>query len=555
MAITSFFNDIEFYNENNKESIYSEEVINTLFFMIENKTELLYKYNILRERAKFLKVLKQFDNAVNAFFTNNQDYISNAGIEIWNLPLHMQKNNRPEEFPCECLPDVIKNYIKNIAEYVQVAPDMPAICVLSVLSLCIQGKAVISHMNTSHTESLNLYTAVIAKPAERKSGVYSILTEPVIQYEINKNNQLKVQIERYNDTKSLLENQIEKHKKKGDLKALNDARDELNKLKPIFPIKLNLNDVTAEALAVIMQENNEKMALLSDEGGLFDVIAGRYSNGIPNMDLYLKAYDGSPVSILRRSGYTNLYKPFLTMGFLVQQSVLDSILHNSSFTGRGFMQRFLYSFPSSKVGKRNALGKPLDENLKKDYCELITRLLNIDYKSEIPVIKMNDKACIMFSDFFDRVEKALAPSGELSEPAELLEWGGKLCGKVLRIAGIFHMCEHSPNELLDELTISRAIKAGEYFINHAKQIFTLESCKNAEDAGYVIAKFKEKDISEITVRELFNLCRARFKTVDQLKNVLDILSDNQYIKMMESLSNTSGRKSIKIKVNPLLKIK
>ena len=50
-----------------------------------------------------------------------------------------------------------------------------------------------------------------------------------------------------------------------------------------------------------MAANNERMSILSDESGIFDILAGRYSNGVPNLDLFLQGHAGSPVKVNRGS--------------------------------------------------------------------------------------------------------------------------------------------------------------------------------------------------------------------------------------------------------------
>jgi len=50
-----------------------------------------------------------------------------------------------------------------------------------------------------------------------------------------------------------------------------------------------------------MADNDEKMSVLSDEGGIFDILAGRYNGGIPNLDLFLQSHSGSSVRVDRGS--------------------------------------------------------------------------------------------------------------------------------------------------------------------------------------------------------------------------------------------------------------
>ena len=54
-------------------------------------------------------------------------------------PLKRAKSTPP--FPVGCLPQVLREMVELISETVQVMPEMPASVALSVLSLCLQGKA------------------------------------------------------------------------------------------------------------------------------------------------------------------------------------------------------------------------------------------------------------------------------------------------------------------------------------------------------------------------------------------------------------------------------
>ena len=57
--------------------------------------------------------------------------------------------------------------------------------------------------------------------------------------------------------------------------------------------RLLADDITPEAAASLLAEQGGPLAIISAEGGIFDIIAGRYSSkAIPNMDLWLKAQLG-----------------------------------------------------------------------------------------------------------------------------------------------------------------------------------------------------------------------------------------------------------------------
>ena len=84
-------------------------------------------------------------------------------------------------------------------------------------------------------------------------------------------------------------------RKKYEIEAAEIAREISENRVPIAPLFI-VDDVTPEALGIHMAENNERMAVMSAEGGIFDIMAGRYNDKGCNLDLYLKAHSGDPWS-------------------------------------------------------------------------------------------------------------------------------------------------------------------------------------------------------------------------------------------------------------------
>lgn len=57
--------------------------------------------------------------------------------------------------------------------------------------------------------------------------------------------------------------------------------------------RLIVDDATAEKLGIMLAEQGSRIASMSPEGGVFDLMAGLYSkNGIPQFDVYLKGHSG-----------------------------------------------------------------------------------------------------------------------------------------------------------------------------------------------------------------------------------------------------------------------
>ena len=79
---------------------------------------------------------------------------------------------------------------------------------------------------------------------------------------------------------------------------------------PVIPHlpQLWTSDVTPERLGTILADNDERMAWLSSEGGIFEMLGGRYSKGIPNLDLVLKAHIGDSERVDRGSDLTGSFR-------------------------------------------------------------------------------------------------------------------------------------------------------------------------------------------------------------------------------------------------------
>ena len=66
------------------------------------------------------------------------------------------------------------------------------------------------------------------------------------------------------------------------------------------PPRLIVDDASPEKIASLLCEQGGRLALFSAEGGIFDILAGRYtSNGMANFDVFLKGHAGDPIRVDR----------------------------------------------------------------------------------------------------------------------------------------------------------------------------------------------------------------------------------------------------------------
>ncbi len=488
--------------------------------------------------------------------------VDDNGFEPFE-PFELLNTSISPIFPVENLPDKIRGYVIEVAHCLQVPVDMAAVSAITVISLCVQGKYIVNP-KPGWVEPLNLYTAIVARPSERKSPTAKEMTDIVYKFTKEENERREPEIAEYKLKSEILTKRVNalkdavakaKGKNKVSMDEVLEAQRELSELEEVTPLQLVADDITPESLIRLMMDNNERMAIISSEGGIFGLLAGRYSERT-NLDIFLKAYSGDPVNVNRigRKG-DSLDHPALTMLLFVQPSIIEEIMGNNEFKGRGFLARFLYSIPVSSIGNRTYDTIEVSETEKKKYNDLVYNLLNIPDMFGCRVIRFSNEAHVLSREFFDVIEKRL-----IDDLEDIDSWAGKFHGQVMRIAGILHCIKHELNAynvLLEEDTMKQAVSIGYYFLEHAKTAFSIMGAyekQEIKDAKYIINKIhimlsKSSKSSKVKKRDLYQLCNGRFKTVDEMKPGLDELVRRGYIKIWRD-TTTGGRPSDVIEINP-----
>ena len=87
--------------------------------------------------------------------------------------------------------------------------------------------------------------------------------------------------------------------------------------------RLLADHTTTEAAASLLAEQGGRLAIITAEGGIFDITAGRYlPKTSPNLDLWLKGHSGDPLRVDRRSRPPeHIPRPALTLGLMIQPAV------------------------------------------------------------------------------------------------------------------------------------------------------------------------------------------------------------------------------------------
>ncbi|MFQ7754147.1 MAG: YfjI family protein [Acutalibacteraceae bacterium] len=456
-------------------------------------------------------------------------------------------------FPLDALPPFLARYTLAVAENIQVSPDMVAPAVLGVIAICTQGKFRINP-KAGWILSLNLYIAIAAKPSERKSPMLEAITKPLYEYERTENEKREPEIKIYESKRNVLVKAVKNlsdraagiRGKPVPIEEVIDKQRELTELEKSAPhfLRLIADDATMEVLAKLLANNNERLAVVSSEGGgILGIAAGKYTDGKgANIDLLLKAYSGEPVAVDRiMRDAIRLNHPLLTILLTIQPLLLEEFMSDARFRGRGLIARFLLSVPSSVVGHRKYESDSISTPIEEDYRNLIAALF--DLPEDDRIIQLTDEADRESESFHYQLEPRLVDD---LEPIE--DWAGKYHGQVMRIAGLLHVCDFkdkAANFPLELETMKAAERIGEYFLKQAQAIYG--SMDFVEDqttkyAKYILRRLDEYGENSITKRELHQLCKDKkgLETSEKQEPALKLLVDRGYIRM-EDAAPTSGK--------------
>jgi hypothetical protein len=495
---------------------------------------------------------------------SGEDELGCGGAECdWEPPVGLEAGRLPE-FPIASLPAPLAEYAAAVATAVQVPVDMPGVLTLGALSAGCGSRFEVQ-VTEGYVEPSNLYLVVAMDPGNRKSAAISRMIAPIEAYERQVREERKVAVAAERAEYDAFVKRLEETKREAAkappeeqaaaLAAVREAATELeNRRMPVLP-RLLVDDVTSEKLGSFLVEHGS-IAVLSPEGGVFDVMGGRYS-GEPNIDVYLKAHTGESLRVDRMNRPSEyVARPILTLCLTVQPVVLKRLAEKRDFRGRGLVARFLYSIPSSLLGRR-AINPPLvPPDLSHRYEQLLRTLLSSAGGpiAEPRILRLSGDAHAAWLAFCSEHEPRLGDGGDF---ASVTDWAGKLPGAIIRIAGLLHAAQFpgAPTDTpISAATMTSAISLGKYFTGHALAAFALMGADPSLDgARHILAWLKRIDASSFVLRDAFQALKGTFKKVDELRAALAILEERSYIRQRpEGRREGPGRRpSPTYDVNPL----
>jgi len=456
------------------------------------------------------------------------------------------------------LPAWAGDFARAVAESTETPPELAAGMVL-VSAAVASARRLRVEVKPGYFEPSNLWVVAALPPGNRKSAVQSAATAPLVAWEREQAEILEPEIHRITSERKTLEARAKqlrgraaKEKDAGKADELARQAADIEADLPEIPVRPQIwtSDATPERLGSLLGEHGECMAWLSSEGGVFELLQGRYSGGIPNLDLVLKAHAGDAERVDRGNRPPVFLKnPRLSIGLSPQPDVLRGLSTRPGFRGRGLLGRFLYLLPPSPLGFRSLETSAVPEDVRNAYAAGLRAMLawtpatNENGEETLHSLRLTKSAYAEWHEFAKAIERQMQPDRDLEH---CTDWAGKAPGAAARLAGVLHGIKHAHGqpwaaEITLE-TLTDALELMAVFTRHSMAGLDLMGADPTIASARRLWGWIEKGRRvSFSVRDAFNDLRGTFPRVSSIQPALDVLEERGYLQVIEPPRDGPGR--------------
>lgn len=360
------------------------------------------------------------------------------------------------DFPFECFPPMIQDIVVGLRESMGFPIDYTSIAMLTAIATAIGSPTRIRNFD-NWTEPCILFTVIVGHPGTNKSHPLSAMLKPLFDID-------KVNYEKYMGEFAEYEHNLQIFLGKKN----EDAGD-----RPERPVRRQIiaDDVTIEALFVMMAENPRGLCICCDEfSSLLDNM-DRYSRG-SSEQAYLSIFNGKPISKNRKGEKMSLRidTSFVVITGTVQQDIIAELMDGRR-RKNGFVERLFVACPKKEV---HPLWMDLRQQNSKDYYSKWNEVINTLYNESLKrmadggrIITLSEEAC----GTLDKWQKDIIERLQKEKNGNMRDLYSKASIYILRFCLLLHeldnACNGTDKLIVSMFTVEKAIKLAEYFIQNS----------------------------------------------------------------------------------------
>lgn len=503
-----------------------------------------------------------------------------SALDDWPEPEPIATRRPAEPWPVDVLPPWAADHCEAVAHRLQVPVDLCCQLFIGVMSTICAGRVDVS-TGEGWVEPTNTWTATGMRSGTGKSPAEKMIVGPLRRLERE-----LVDRSAHERRKAMVRKRKAKARLDANLKSLDADSPRVSEAdvwqamadfealpEPVEP-RLLADDVTPEKLVQLLAHHDGRMAIVSAEAGLFDMVAGAYGERgrTVNIDVYLKAFSGDALKVDRkgsadRAGVAiSIPRPLLTVAVTAQPTVLASLAARPDLLHRGFVPRFMLALPDDLVGRRDvdAMFAPRALDTAEDYETELVRLGHRLWALPTPVVvQLDADALEVFHDWRRSMEQRLGRHGDLDA---VNEWVAKLFSTALRLAALLHVADGNPlDRLVDADTMERALTVARYWEVHAVRVLVgLWSDGDAaeEDAQKILDWVLQRGLAQFSLRDAGRHLRRHFvdggqaygtKGGERMLEALQLLVDRGWLRVVDGgpvEMRGRGKPSLELDVHP-----
>ncbi len=497
-------------------------------------------------------------------------------MTAWQTPTPLVAASKVPEFPVSALPEWLREMVEATAVQFQVPVDLPAL--LSLAAISALSSDVDVEPRDGWFVSPNIYTAVALPPGSKKSPVFKVIMKPVVALEKEMSSASRADVARLRARKEMAEKRAAEAKSRAskapaeEREALEEEAADLEAAAVMMPspaeFRLIVEDVTPERLGTLLADQRGRLSLLSPEGGVFNMMAGQYSN-VPNIDIYLKAAGGESKLIDRNGRKELIDSARLTIGLTTQPAVIQRLGDTTVFRGLGLIERFFMAVPEDMRGREIVDPPAAPAHVVAVYNSNLTSIGQTLLDREVDpfaaqgepgrqrrVLKLSPEANVVLKEFEQLMIDAKCEGGVLHHASD---YASKAAGYAVKVAALLHMAAGVGANIsvpVSAETMTAAVNIGKYLIKHFLAVMGLMgSSDTVEVAERIVMALRRHKKETVTQREIFNLVRKKgVETAADLVRPIDVLVDRGHLRLLEEPSTgpRGGRpKSPVYEVHPM----
>lgn len=486
---------------------------------------------------------------VNTFFAIAKSFgLKISGVSkspiVHSIDIHSPNENEfnipYKPFPVEIFPSEIKDYIKEVQQSLMCPTDFIGVAVLAAVSAAIGSTRMIQARN-GHTESANLFLAIVAEPGSKKSPAIDYANIVIEKMQAKAKAEFEIEYENYKE--ELINWEKENKKERGP--------------KPIEPSMKQyfVSDFTMEVLTSIMSKNERGLLLISDELASWVNSMDAYRKKGSDKQKWLSLWSRASIKVDRKSDLPIYIKnPFVSVIGGIQPEIIRDF--NNKNRKDGFIDRLLFSFPERLMEYSEF---SISQLAKDNYIKALMQLYNysptirhqdnfIGEETQIVPIKMDEEANEIWKHWNIQLIEEMKHG---YFPYYLRGSWSKLIGHTLRFALIFHCLKNLHQEFSNKITkddMLCAIELSDYFKYQTFKV--MNYCNSSEmdvSINDVYACAKNQG-GEVTARQVYKNRIGKCKNAEDVEKIFKEMEKRKMGEMAKKTPLKGGRESIYFKI-------